>query len=119
MIPGPAPKRTCGTESEPMEDDMRIVDQRRTVLHKGTEFKKCCFFTIFGMALSWLLHCVRIAAMVYLYCEYQADLLGTVILLTLLSSGTDVGFFFLWKSLITQLSYLLGSYRIKVRRFMQ
>lgn len=84
---------------------------RKMVLCKGTVFKSCFRFTILGLVCLLLLHYVRIAAVVYSLLTYGV-LPETVLLLAFLSLGTDVGLFFPGRSLITQLSYLLGSYRI-------
>lgn len=84
---------------------------RKMVLYKGTAFKSCFRFTILGLVFLLLLHYVRIAAVVYSLLTYGV-LPETVLLLAFLSLGTDVSLFFLGRSLITQLSYLLGSYRI-------
>ena len=83
------------------------------LLYRGTEFCKCYAFTVIGLILGWLLHCVRIAAMIYCFISYRTDLCTTVFLLSVLSIGADAGFFFLFKSLFTQLSFLRGSYRIE------
>lgn len=95
---------------------MRNTEQKRMVLYKGTEFKKCYVFTIFGIMLSVLLHYLRIFAVVYLFKENEEQFVSTIVWVALLNTGADIGFFFLWKSLIMQLSFLLGSYRIEASK---
>ena len=85
---------------------------KKLMFYKGTEFSKCFLLTIIGIVLTCLLHYVRIIAIVYLFIEYMDNLTSTVLLLSVLSLGADVGLFFLSKALITQLSFLLGSYRV-------
>ena len=85
----------------------------KMLLYRGTEFCKCYAFTVIGLILGWLLHCGRMVAMIYFWQGFSADPFGTILLLFALGIGADVGFFFLLKSLLTQLSFLLGTYRVE------
>ena len=82
------------------------------MLDKQSRFRFCYFFTIFGCALSFLLHYIRIAADIILVID-EMNALSVIdgFLLLIANLAIDFGIFCLARVFIIQLSYLRGKYR--------